>query len=69
MADTKLRQQLAVYAQLFFGMALFGTGTPSAKVVSDVFPLFLGPFLRLLAAALVLTPFVTMHRRSSAMPC
>lgn len=62
MADTKLRQQLLVYAQLFLGMALFGTGTPSAKVVSDAFPLFLGPFLRLLFAALVLTPFLIMYR-------
>ncbi len=63
MAGSKLRRSLVVYAQLFFGMALFGTGTPSAKVVSDAFPLFLGPFLRLLFAALVLTPFLIMHRR------
>lgn len=63
MAGTKLRRQLTVYAQLFFGMALFGTGTPSAKVVSDAFPMFLGPFLRLLVASLALTPFLIMHRR------
>lgn len=55
-----------VYAQLFFGMALFGTGTPSAKVVSDAFPLYLGPFLRLLAASLVLTPFLFVHRNKLA---
>lgn len=54
---------MLVYAQLFFGMALFGTGTPSAKVVSDAFPMFLGPFLRLLIASLALTPFLIMHRR------
>lgn len=64
MADSKLSQQLIVYAQLFIGMALFGTGTPSAKVVADTFPMFLGPFLRLLAASLALTPLLVAHRRS-----
>jgi drug/metabolite transporter (DMT)-like permease len=63
MAGQSLKRQLAVYAQLFFGMALFGTGTPSAKVVSDAFPLFLGPFLRLLVASLALTPFLVLHRK------
>src|SRR6056297_922394 len=63
MADTKLKGQLIVYAELFFGMALFGTGTPSAKVVSAAFPIFLGPFLRLLIASLALTPFLILHRR------
>ncbi|MDA3947634.1 MAG: DMT family transporter [Spirochaeta sp.] len=63
MADGKLRRTLVIYAQLFFGMALFGTGTPSAKVVSDAFPMFLGPFLRLLIASLALTPFLIVHRR------
>ncbi|MGM0431839.1 MAG: DMT family transporter [Spirochaetota bacterium] len=64
MAASKLRRQLAIYAQLFFGMALFGTGTPSAKVVSEAFPIFLGPFMRLLIASLALTPFLIIHRRS-----
>lgn len=61
MTDRKLSKQLIVYAQLFMGMALFGTGTPAAKVVSDAFPMFLGPFLRLTFAALVLTPFLIIH--------
>jgi len=61
--DNKLKQQLTVYSQLFIGMALFGTGTPSAKVVSEAFPMFLGPFLRLAVAALVLTPFLIAYRR------
>lgn len=59
----ELNQQLKIYAQLFIGMALFGTGTPSAKVVSEAFPLFLGPFLRLSVAALALTPFLIVYRR------
>ena len=57
-----LKQQLLVYSQLFIGMALFGTGTPAAKIVSDAFPMFLGPFLRLLVAALALTPFLFIYR-------
>lgn len=61
--SSKLKQQLIVYAQLFVGMALFGTGTPSAKVVSDAFPMFLGPFLRLTVAALALTPFLVIYRQ------
>ena len=60
--DGKLKQQLKAYAQLFVGMALFGTGTPAAKVVSDAFPIFLGPFLRLTIAALALTPFLVVYR-------
>lgn len=63
MMDSKIKQQLTVYFQLFAGMALFGTGTPSAKVVSEAFPMFLGPFLRLAVAALVLTPFLIAYRR------
>ena len=58
MTDASFKRQLLVYAQLFFGMALFGTGTPSAKIVSEAFPVFLGPFLRLTIAALALTPFL-----------
>lgn len=63
MEENNRWHQLAIYAQLFIGMALFGTGTPSAKVVSDAFPMFLGPFLRLLFASLALTPFLIAHRR------
>ena len=62
MMNSPLGKQLFIYAQLFTGMALFGTGTPSAKVVSDAFPMFLGPFLRLLVAAVALTPFLIVHR-------
>jgi len=61
--NRNFQKQLIVYVQLFFGMALFGTGTPSAKVVSDAFPMFLGPFLRLAVAALVLTPFLFIYRQ------
>ena len=63
MTDASFKRQLLVYAQLFFGMALFGTGTPSAKIVSEAFPVFLGPFLRLTIAALALTPFLFIYRK------
>ena len=63
MAKSNLKRQLLVYTQLFFGMALFGTGTPSAKIVSEAFPLFLGPFLRLAVAAFALTPLLLVYRR------
>lgn len=66
MAGHGFRRQLLIFAQLFFGMAFFGTGTPSAKIVSDGFPLFMGPFLRLLVAALVMTPFLIYNRRRLA---
>jgi len=64
MMDDNLRKHLIIYAQLFLGMALFGTGTPSAKVVSEAFPMFLGPFLRLSVAAIALTPFLIIFWRS-----
>ncbi|SHF67606.1 Permease of the drug/metabolite transporter (DMT) superfamily [Modicisalibacter ilicicola DSM 19980] len=61
--EANFKQQLTAYAQLFVGMALFGTGTPAAKIVSEAFPMFLGPFLRLGVAALALTPFLIIYRK------
>lgn len=61
--SSALKNQIFIYSQLFIGMALFGTGTPSAKVVSEAFPMFLGPFLRLSVAALALTPYLIIYRR------
>ena len=54
--------RLGVFAALFFGMAFFGSGTPTAKVVTAEFPLFLAPFLRLLAAAILTTPLLVAYR-------
>lgn len=59
MSEGRTSGMLLVHAQLFFGMVFFGTGTPSAKVVGDSLPLF----LRLLLAALVLTPLLVIHRK------
>ena len=55
--------RLGTFAALLLGMAFFGSGTPTAKVVGAGFPLFLGPFLRLLIAALVTTPLLIPYRR------
>lgn len=56
-------REIGVFAALLFGMAVFGSGTPTAKVVTDAFPLFLAPFLRLLLAAVLSTPLLFVYRR------
>jgi drug/metabolite transporter (DMT)-like permease len=53
---------LLAYASLLFGMVFFGTGTPTAKIVTAGFPLFLAPFLRLLTAAVLTTPILFLYR-------
>lgn len=60
---SKLENPLLIYAALFFGMALFGSGTPAAKIITAHFPVFLAPFLRLGAAAILSTPLL-LHCRS-----
>lgn len=55
-------KQFAVFAALALGMAFFGTGTPTAKVVTSGFPLLLAPFLRLLLAAVLTTPLLVVFR-------
>ncbi len=56
-------QGISVFAALLFGMAIFGSGTPTAKIVTEGFPIFLAPFLRLLLAALLTTPLLIIYRR------
>ena len=55
-------KQFAVFAALALGMAFFGTGTPTAKVVTSGFPVLLAPFLRLLLAAVLTTPLLVVFR-------
>jgi drug/metabolite transporter (DMT)-like permease len=62
-AGMTLKQSMLVYAALFLGMAFFGSGTPAAKIITARFPLFLAPFLRLLAAALLTTPLLIIYRQ------
>jgi len=42
-------------------MIFFGSGTPTAKIVTSGFPLFLAPFLRLLTAAVLTTPILVFY--------
>ncbi len=58
-----MAKTLLAYASLLFGMIFFGTGTPTAKIVTSGFPLFLAPFLRLLAAAVLTTPILVLYWR------
>ena len=60
--SSTLTHSMLVYAALFFGMAFFGSGTPTAKVVTAAFPLFLAPFLRLLAAAILTSLILVWYR-------
>tara|TARA_A100001391_G_C4858096_1_gene221680 strand:+ start:239 stop:415 length:177 start_codon:yes stop_codon:yes gene_type:complete len=39
--DSGWMTRLGVFATLFLGMAFFGSGTPTAKIVTAEFPLFL----------------------------
>ncbi|MFO7901027.1 MAG: DMT family transporter [Planctomycetota bacterium] len=55
-------RSIPIYGSLLFGMAFFGSGTPAAKIVTGGFPLFLGPFLRLLLAAVLTTPILVLYR-------
>jgi len=57
-----MMKSLLSFSFLLLGMAFFGTGTPTAKVVTAAFPLFLAPFLRLLAAAVLTTPILIWYR-------
>ena len=53
---------LALYAQLAAGMAIFGSGTPISKIVTAHFPVFIGSFLRVGLAGLILLPFLIKQR-------
>lgn len=61
-AATRLLGNGLGYAQLALGMAIFGSGTPVSKWVTDAFPVFLASGLRMAIAAAVLTPFLWFER-------
>lgn len=48
------------YALLACGMAIFGSGTPVSKVVTDAFPVFWASGVRMLLAAVVLVPLMVV---------
>jgi len=57
-----LRDRLITYSLLFFGMTIFGSGTPISKIVTEAFPPFLASGLRMLTAAIILAFFVWPQR-------
>lgn len=47
-------------------MAVFGSGTPISKLVTDAFPIFFASGARMAVAAIALSPFVWLERRTVA---
>ena len=45
------------------GMAIFGSGTPISKIVTEAFPVYVGSAARMLLAVLALTPVLLLYRR------
>jgi hypothetical protein len=54
-SDRSWANSLAIYGQLALGMAIFGSGTPISKIVTNAFPVFVASGLRVAVATLVLT--------------
>ena len=52
------------YAQLFLGMAVFGSATPVSKIVTQAMPVFVGAGLRVVLGALVLAPVAWRQREA-----
>ncbi|NJL94572.1 MAG: hypothetical protein HC915_13035 [Anaerolineae bacterium] len=61
-----MQNRLSTYALLLGGMAIFGSGTPISKIVTEGFPPFLASGLRMLMAVLVLALVVYPNGRASA---
>ncbi len=55
-------RNLLIYAQLFLGMMIFGSGTPVSKLVTDAFPPMLASAARMIVAGLLLLPFIWRQR-------
>lgn len=56
------------YLLLASGMAIFGSGTPISKIVTDAFPVFLASGARMLLAVLALLPVVVVIERRREEP-
>lgn len=60
------RATLRTYGLLAGGMAVFGSGTPISKIVTDAFPVFTASGARMALAVIALLPLVAWeHRRGS----
>jgi len=61
-ASNNRSRPYAAFAQLFLGMATFGSATPVSKIVAGAVPVFIGSLLRVGLGALVLAPFAWRRR-------
>lgn len=59
-----MSKNLLTYAQLFLGMAFFGSTLPISKIVTDNFPVFIASAFRILAAILIILPFIFKYKSS-----
>ncbi|MCA9915161.1 MAG: DMT family transporter, partial [Anaerolineae bacterium] len=57
-----MSQSRWIYLQLALGMVLYGSATPISRIISQAFPVFLAPALRMGIAALILTPLAWSQR-------
>jgi drug/metabolite transporter (DMT)-like permease len=55
-------KNLLTYAELFFGMALYGSTLPVSKIVTENFPVFSASALRTIIAVVSLIPFAAKYR-------
>ncbi len=62
MTEQSGRSPFADRAQLFAGMAVFGSATPVSKIVTSAMPVFIGSILRVGLGALALAPFAWRSR-------
>jgi len=62
--DRASANSLAVYGQLALGMAIFGSGTPISKILTNAFPVFVASGLRVAVATVVLLPFILRERET-----
>jgi drug/metabolite transporter (DMT)-like permease len=59
--------RLRAYGLLACGMAIFGSGTPVSKLVTEAFPAFFASGVRMLLAAIALVPLMVLEvRRAGA---
>jgi drug/metabolite transporter (DMT)-like permease len=63
-SDRSSGNSLAIYGQLALGMAIFGSGTPISKILTNAFPVFVASGLRVAVATLVLLPFILQERET-----
>jgi len=62
-ADQPSGSRFRAYGLLALGMAIFGSGTPVSKLVTDAYPTFFASGVRMLLAAIALVPLMVLEVR------